>query len=114
MHQEEQINPEHQLHTDGDPTHLHDFREVAGTPVFSADNERVGAVERVMTLSDTTGERFLIVNPGARRRIIGADRLYVPESSVQASEQDRLILESPLSALPVRDWSESPTGVGRG
>ena len=114
MHQDEQINPEHQLHAQGQAAPAHDFREVAGTPVFSADNERVGAVERVMTLSDTTGERFLIVNPGARRRQIGADRLYVPETSVRAAEEDRLILETPLSALPVREWCESPAGFGRG
>ena len=85
-----------------------DIRQIAGTPVFSADNERLGALERVIAPSDTGGERYLVVNPGIMRRRLGVDQLYVPASSVAGSEEDRLVLESPLARLPLQQWSSLP------
>jgi rRNA processing protein Gar1 len=110
MHQEEQFNPDHQLHSQTVDAQASDLRQIAGTPVFTADNARIGAIERV--ISESTGRRYLVIDPGIRRRQLGVDRLYVPETSVQSSAEDRLILETPLASLPAQEWAELPAEVG--
>lgn len=109
MHAEphiELVDAEHQS------PQLADLREIAGTPVFTADDQRIGALERVISLSDEGGGRYLVVDPGAWRRRLGADRLSIPETFVFAADQDRLILETPLSALPTQQWAEQPSRAG--
>jgi hypothetical protein len=88
-----------------------DIRQIAGTPIFSADNERLGALERVIAPSDTDGERYLVINPGIMRNRLGVDQLYVPASAIGASEEDRLVLIAPLESLPLQQWSNMPDEV---
>ncbi len=90
-----------------------DFEHLAGLPVFSADHQRVGTVDKVMSANRAKGERYMIVKPGSRTTADGADQLYVPESQIQTVDHDRVILETTKSALPTDRWSSPPGGPRR-
>jgi uncharacterized protein YrrD len=92
-----------------------DFEHLAGLPVFSADNQRLGTVDEVIKPTGSTRERYMVVNSyaGTATGGMGVDQLYVPESSIQTIAQDRVILETPQGSLPTREWSTPPGGARR-
>jgi rRNA processing protein Gar1 len=91
----------------------HDLDHLAGMPVFSADNQRLGTIDGVVGPAGATSERFMIVKPAARSQMDGVDQLYVPESEIQTVDHDRVILETPKASLPTRKWSAPPAGPRR-
>lgn len=95
----------------------HEFDHLAGLPVYSADNRRLGTVEGVVNPAGQSRERYMIVNADAqqadRKPTTGVEQLFVPESEIQSIDHDRVILETPQGKLPAKDWSTPPGGRRR-
>jgi hypothetical protein len=84
----------------------HDLSYVAGKPVDTYDDERLGVAEEVVT-DGSTGRRYLIV----AGTLFGTGKYYVPEEEVQRAGEHRILLSTTRDDLKELDWFAPPEGI---
>jgi hypothetical protein len=84
----------------------HDLDDVAGKPVDTYDDERLGMAEEVVT-DASTGRRYLIV----AGTLFGTGKYYVPEEEVQRASEHRILLSTTRDDLKELDWFAPPEGI---
>ena len=84
----------------------HDLSNVAGKPVDTYDDERLGVAEDVM-VDAGSGRRYLIV----AGTLFGTGKYYVPEEEVCRVGQHRILLGTTRDDLRELDWFAPPAGM---
>jgi sporulation protein YlmC with PRC-barrel domain len=84
----------------------HDLTNVAGKPVDTYDDERLGMAEDVM-IDPSTGRRYLIV----AGTLFGTGKYYVPEEEVRRVGEHRILLGTTRDDLRELDWFAPPEGL---
>lgn|GEM_PF-3976250 len=84
----------------------HDLSDVAGKPVDTYDDERLGIAEDVVT-DPQSGRRYLIV----AGTLFGTGKYYVPEEEIQRAGQYRILLGTTRDDLKELDWFAPPDGL---
>jgi hypothetical protein len=84
----------------------HDLSDVAGKPVDTYDDERLGMAEEVVT-DPRSGRRYLIVSG----TLFGTGKYYVPEEEIQRAGQHRILLGTTRDDLKELDWYAPPNGI---
>jgi hypothetical protein len=84
------------------------FEAIEGLDVFSADDEQIGTIERVLTSPAEPSHHYLLVRAGPLADLLGSDRLYVPEEEIDQIGEDRVILDMTAEALNRPDWVTPP------
>ena len=84
----------------------HDLSNVAGKPVDTYDDERLGVAEDVR-VDAGSGRRYLIV----AGTLFGTGKYYVPEEEVRRVGEHRILLGTTRDDLRELDWFAPPTGM---
>ena len=85
----------------------HDLSNVAGKPVDTYDDERLGVAEDVR-VDAGSGRRYLIV----AGTLFGTGKYYVPEEEVRRVGEHRILLGTTRDDLRELDWFAPPAGMG--
>ena len=84
----------------------HDLTNVAGKPVETYDDERLGMAEGVVT-QRSTGRRYLVV----AGTLYGTGKYYVPEEEIRRVGEFRVLLGTTRDDLRELDWFAPPDGI---
>ena len=84
----------------------HDLTNVAGKPVDTYDDERLGVAEDVK-VDAGSGRRYLIV----AGTLFGTGKYYVPEEEVRRVGEHRILLGTTRDDLRELDWFAPPDGL---
>lgn len=83
-----------------------DLSNVAGKPVDTYDDERLGMAEGVVTEAGS-GRRFLVV----AGTLFGTGKYYVPEGEVRRVGEYRILLGTTRDDLRELDWFAPPDNI---
>ena len=84
----------------------HALTNVAGKPVDTYDDERLGLAEGVVTEAGS-GRRYLVV----AGTLYGTGKYYVPEEEVRRVGEHRILLGTTRDDLRELDWFAPPEGI---
>jgi len=84
----------------------HDLTNVAGKPVDTYDDERLGMAEGVVTGAGG-GRRYLVV----AGTLYGTGKYFVPEEEIQRVGEHRILLGTTRDDLRELDWFAPPDGI---
>jgi sporulation protein YlmC with PRC-barrel domain len=88
----------------------HAWQDIEGMDVFTSDEEQVGTVEQVWIDESDPTMHYLRIRAAALLEVLGTEDLYVPESDIERIEEDRVVLDTPASAINRPDWTMPPEG----
>jgi hypothetical protein len=78
---------------------------VQGLDVYGSDGQKIGKVDQVLSSAES-GRRYLLVKAG----LLGTEEYYVPESAIEMTGQDRIVLTVTGDEIKGRGWVKPPEG----
>jgi uncharacterized protein YrrD len=81
---------------------------VQGLDVYGSNGQKIGKVDQVLSSAES-GRRYLLVKAG----LLGTEEYYVPESAIEMTGQDRIVLTVTGDEIKGRGWVKPPEGHRR-
>ncbi len=78
---------------------------VKGLAVYGSNGEKIGTVDEVLT-DTTSGRRYFLVKGGPLG--LGTDTFYIPESAVELTGSDRVVLNMTKTDIEAQGWMNPP------